>query len=176
MSFQLPGVTASGSSNFVGGGSNHLCMSLTPDFISPNAGRQPGRSYIFGAEYRNGENFTPLNNLHGHDAPCAVCLAPGRRNVLMFPGTSKCPEHQTAGRNWAREYFGYLMAARKDQKRTSYICVDAAAESIPGSRDQHQESDLLFPVEAFCNTDAGGGLPCSPYQDGYEVTCAVCTL
>ena len=164
-------MTASGGSNKVGGGSNHLCMILNPEFLAPKAGRQGGRSYIFGSEYRNGNDFVPLKYIHGHDAPCTACLA-RRNSLLMVPGTTSCP----SGGNWTREYYGYLMAARADLKRTEYICVDSIAESVPGSQAEYAAGDILFPVEVFCNQNNGGGIPCSPYVDGYEVTCAVCTI
>ncbi len=147
-------------------------MTLEPDFLDPKPGRQGGRSYIYGSEYRNGRDYQPLNNIHGHDAPCAVCLVHRRSSLLMIPGASTCPNRG----NWTREYFGYLMSARTDLKRSEYICVDAIAESTPGSRDEFQNGSILFPVEAYCNDNANGGLPCSPYVDGYELTCAVCTI
>ncbi|XP_072027100.1 uncharacterized protein [Amphiura filiformis] len=166
------GVTASGSTNKSGGGSNYLCMTLNPDYLAPKGGRQGGRSYIYGAEYRNGHDYQPLNNIHGHDAPCAACRVRRRSTFLMIPGATTCP---TKG-NWTLEYYGYLMSSRTDFKRSEYICVDSFAESVPGSNDEFQDGAILFPVEAYCNNRANGGLPCSPYVDGFELTCAVCTV
>jgi len=165
-----PGVTASSSILTNGGGSNHLCMTPKPDFLSPMRGRQTDRSYIYGTEYRG--DYEPLKKIHGHNAPCAACLSRGRSTLIMVPGSSKCPETG----NWTREYFGYLMAARKRYYKTTYICVDVDAETIIGSVDEYQNGGLLYPVEGYCNTHAGGGLPCGPYVDGYELTCAVCTI
>ena len=66
------------------------------------------------------------------------------------------------------------MAMRSDYTSTTeYVCVDEDAEAIPGT-SQVAEGTLLFPVESRCVT--GGGLPCGPYVDGYELTCAVCTI
>ena len=150
-------------------------MTLDPVYRFPKKGRQASRSYIYGVEYRNGDkDFTPLRELHGHDAPCAACLARRRSTVLMIPGTIRCPV--TRGGNWTREYIGYLMAAKKGFDRTSYICVDVNAESAIGSSDAYQQGGLLYPVEGYCNVNAGGGLPCGPYVDGNELTCVVCTV
>ena len=52
---------------------------------------------------------------------------------------------------------------------SEYICVDKAAEKIPGSQ-ANTDGTLLYPVEAVC-----GALPCPPYTNGRELTCVVCT-
>ena len=151
-------------------------MTLQPDFVSPMPERQVGRSHIYGSEYRDGGgeiSYIPGDNIHGHDAPCAVCLARRRSTVLMLPGASSCPVTD----NWNREYSGFLMAARNNKRRSSYICVDGSTETSSNSGAIHERGDLLFFVEAFCNDDATpGGLPCGPYVDGYELTCVVCTI
>ena len=50
----------------------------------------------------------------------------------------------------------------------TYICVDGDEEVVNGYGNE--DDGRLYVVEARC-----GSLPCGPYTDGYEVTCAVCT-
>ena len=152
-------------------------MTLQPDFVSPMPERQAeSRSHIYGSEYRDGgreNSYIPGDKIHYHGAPCAVCLARRRTTVLMLPGASSCPVTD----NWNREYSGFLMAARNDRRRSSYICVDGSAETSSNSGNSNELGDLLLFVEAHCNEDsASGGLPCGPYVDGYELTCVVCTI
>ncbi|XP_071504853.1 uncharacterized protein [Diadema antillarum] len=164
------GVAASGSSSSQkpGGGSNYLCMTSDPEYRVVVAGQQYERGKVYGAEYRNGLNFAHQTSLHTHDVPCASCLTKGRQNILMVPGTASCPT------NWTKEYNGFLMAARQDQMRTSYICVDHDAVDRPGTAAvAGGHAALLFPVEGVCLT--GGGLPCRPYVDGNELQCVVCS-
>ena len=103
----------------------------------------------------------PLNN---YDAPCVVCYVESRGSQLMIPATYVCPS------GWTREYWGYLMTKSYLSKgNTDFICVDEDAESVPFT---HEASGgiKLTPVEGACFA-----LPCSPYVDGRELTCAVCT-
>ena len=53
--------------------------------------------------------------------------------------------------------------------RTQFICVDENAEATTGSHTG-KDGALLYFVESYC-----GSLPCSPYSNGNELTCAVCT-
>ena len=61
------------------------------------------------------------------------------------------------------------MAERHNHARSTYECVDSSPESVPGSTGDTNGA-LFFHTEATCN-----GLPCPPYVEGREVTCAVCT-
>ena len=81
----------------------------------------------------------------------------------MIPGTCQCPK------KWTMEYYGWLMAESYSHYRTTFECVDVAAEVIGGNT--HQEGALFFHVEPRC-----GSLPCPPYDPQKELTCAVCTL
>ena len=88
---------------------------------------------------------------------------PSHRNVLMVPGTNTCYP------GWTLEYKGHLMSADATEKGpTEYICVDATADYIPGGKNSNQH--LLYPVEGRCGT-----LPCPPFVEGRELTCAVCS-
>nr|XP_006813907.1 PREDICTED: uncharacterized protein LOC102809962 [Saccoglossus kowalevskii] len=94
-----------------------------------------------------------------------VCLVNSRSRVLMVPARNECPSEE-----WTREYHGYLMTQRHSFDRSEFICVDRYPEARPGSVDNHNGA-LLYPVEARC-----GSLPRGPYIEGYEITCAVCTI
>ena len=81
----------------------------------------------------------------------------------MIPGRYTCPP------SWTREYYGYLMSEDVEHKRVSYECMDINAEGIPGTESE-DDGALMYLAEAFCD-----GLGCSPDEDGYELTCVVCT-
>ena len=50
-----------------------------------------------------------------------------------------------------------------------FLCVDTAFKSVPGSA-KNQQGMLLHFVEGRC-----GSLPCPPYDNTRELSCAVCT-
>ena len=82
----------------------------------------------------------------------------------MIPGKYTCPE------NWIREYYGYLMAELyNNHGRSTFECVDVAAETITGGH-ANLNGALFHHVEPRC-----GSLPCPPYDQQKEMTCAVCT-
>ena len=81
----------------------------------------------------------------------------------MIPGTYVCPP------NWTREYYGWLMAEHHNHHRFTYECLDASAETIIGGHAS-QNGALFYHVEPRC-----GSLPCPPYDEQKEMTCAVCT-
>ena len=81
----------------------------------------------------------------------------------MLPAKTVCPS------TWTLEYSGYLMAAHKSDDRTSFECLDKDPESIPGSANDVKMA-FMYHVEATCT-----GIPCPPYNDYKELTCAVCT-
>ena len=103
-------------------------------------------------------------NLHDHEAPCVVCFVKSRGSMLMMPARNDCPS------GWTMEYKGYLMTAHHNHGHpTDFICVDGDPEYVPGSH-ANKDGALLYPVEGVC-----GSLPCLPYVNGRELTCAVCT-
>ncbi|XP_031567220.1 short-chain collagen C4-like isoform X2 [Actinia tenebrosa] len=158
-----PGRTGGQYYTSTGGGSNYVCLTLSPKFGKYKDGLN-NNGYIYGSEYEIAY-FNPLTNknLQHRAAPCVVCHVQTRSTKLMVPGTYACP----AG--WRREYWGYLMSEKHDHKHTTeYICVDKDAEYAAGGSGNH--GALLYPVEGRC-----GSLPCGPYVEGRELTCAVCT-
>ncbi|CAB4016173.1 Hypothetical predicted protein [Paramuricea clavata] len=146
-----------------GGGSNHLCMPLDPIYSKTVSGNQ-GYSYVYGIEYEM-NSHAPLfpKNLHDHEAVCAVCFAESRGSQVMIPARNVCPK------GWTREYNGYLMSEHISHKRSQFICVDGAPEARQGTQ-ANLNGGLLYVVEGYC-----GALPCLPYVQGSELTCAVCT-
>ena len=118
---------------------------------------------IYGAEYETHATGIFSSSLHDHDVPCAVCRVTRRTSQMMIPGRNVCP----AG--WTREYKGYLMAEKHSHHRSMYTCVDSYPDYTRGSH-VNRDGALFYFVEGRC-----GSLPCGPYIEGRELTCAVCT-
>ena len=156
---------AGGSKNtHTGSGSNPQCLPLDPNFLTPISGDQGSRALMYGAEY---ETLTDSNShVHGcddTDVPCAVCHVSNRNAVYMVPAKYTCPS------GWTREYYGYLMAERHTHRRSQYTCVDTTFKSVTGSSANKDALKFYF-VEGRC-----GSLPCPPYDNTKELSCAVCT-
>ena len=79
------------------------------------------------------------------------------------------PAKYTCSSNWTTEYYGYLMAERTSHKRSQFTCVDRSLTPVIGTR-HNQFGPGFFFVEGRC-----GSLPCPPYEETKELTCAVCT-
>ncbi|XP_033125188.1 uncharacterized protein LOC117123397 [Anneissia japonica] len=161
------GIIASGYFSHAGGGGNYLCLPKDPEWGNYKDGHQLN-AYIYGAEYEVAA-FNPFStdnaeDLHNHDAPCAICYVPKRSVKLMIPARKSCPE------NWTREYHGYIVSSHYQAHRSEYICVDEAPETRQGTYT-NTEGVRLNPVEGSC-----GSLPCSPYVNGRELTCVTCTI
>ena len=139
-----------------GGGSNPQCLPLDPNFLTPISGIQY-RALMYGAEYQT------YNSKHQTDPPCAVCHVSNRTAVYMVPAKYTCPT------GWTREYYGYLMAERNIHHRSQFTCVDIAFKSVAGS-SADRNGVLFYFVEGRCGT-----LPCPPYDETREFSCAVCT-
>ena len=152
-----------------GGATNYLCMPDDPDYLQYAPGAQ-GRNYVHGVEYEpyGGQSFRVQPNVHGHNVPCAVCMAVSRCSLLMIPAKTQCPT------SWTREYVGYLMSGAQVRAHpTTYECVDKDPESVPGLNGVQYTSGgagLFAHVEAPCI-----GIACPPYEAEKELTCVVCT-
>ena len=81
----------------------------------------------------------------------------------MVPAKYTCPTGRT------REYYGYLMAEGSTHYRSQYTCMDIAFKPVTGSL-ANKEGLLFYFVEGRC-----GSLPCPPYDETKELSCAVCT-
>ena len=82
----------------------------------------------------------------------------------MVPAKYTCPT------GWTREYYGYLMAEYYSlHYRSQFTCVDTAIKPVVGSL-ANQDGLLFYFVEGRC-----GSLPCPPYDETKELSCAVCT-
>ena len=154
-----------------GSGSNYLCLHQTPEYDRPVSGADSFRALVFGVEYEI-LKFPPFALQHLHDAPCAVCRVASRGTMIMIPARMTCPP------GWIREYYGYLMSAKWDYKRTEFICVDRNLEVVGGTFTK-QSGSVIYPVEVRCldpDPDIGsGGLPCDKFPKGNELSCVVCT-
>ena len=151
--------------NHYGGGANYLCLPHNPKYDKYKNGHQAA-GYIYGTEYEviqyNGDPFQ--RTIHDHEAPCAVCFVKSRGSMLMLPARNDCRS------DWTEEYHGYLMTEHHDHRHSSdFVCVDGDPEYVRGTH-ANKNGATLHPVEGRC-----GSLPCLPYVDGRELTCAVCT-
>ena len=145
-----------------GGGVNYLCLPNKPKYDKYSDSDQTA-GYVYGTEYQVND-FDPFKKLHNHEAPCVVCYVTSRGSMLMIPARNDCPS------GWTEEYHGYLMTEyHNHKKQRDFICVDKNAEYVPGT-SSNQRDAYLYPVEGRC-----GALPCLPYVNARELTCAVCT-
>ena len=150
------GYAAGGYYSHKGSPANLLCLPPDPQYYSPSSS---GSQYIYGVEYQiSGVN----NQAYDRNMPCALCLATGRRAMVMIPTHYECP----AG--WHKEYDGYIMRKYYNSEGSSmYNCIDRHLEQIPGSGG-NQAGHELYTVYTVC----GHYLPCS----STETTCVVCTM
>ena len=154
---------AGGSHWNQGSGSNPQCLPLDPNFLTPISGTQ-SRALMYGAEYyTHTHSSSYLHGRNEHDVPCAVCYVIQRSTVYMLPAKYTCPS------GWTREYYGYLMSAHPTHHPTQFTCIDLAFKSVAGSSPNHLAMEFFF-VEGRC-----GSLPCPPYDNTKELSCAVCT-
>ena len=144
-----------------GGGSNPQCLPLDPNYLKYEPGSSIHMSYMYGAEYQ--QTNTLVANTDDADAPCAVCYVPTRTTLYMIPAKYTCPE------GWTTEYYGYLMAEHHNHHRSQFSCIDKSLKTVVGSF-ANILGTRFFPVEGRC-----GSLPCPPYEETKELTCAVCT-
>ncbi|XP_062504059.1 uncharacterized protein LOC134180890 [Corticium candelabrum] len=161
---QEDGIAAGSYYNNYEGGANTQCLPLDPvwgyykdDLL--------GASYIYGLEYQLGQGIQPFINkgLHDYDVLCAVCYDATKNTQFMLPAKNICP----TGRS--RAYYRYLMTGHYGHRGSNiYVCFDHNAE--PTGSSSEQNGNLFYLVEAVC-----GSLPCPPYVNGRELTCAVCT-
>ena len=154
--------------NHQGAAASMVCLPKDPIWEKHDSRLQKG-GLMYGAEYDDDhkgpgrQSMITGKNHYERDVPCIVCEAQ-RSMMIMIPGRSECYP------GWTREYWGYLMSGHYEIKAaTDYYCVDADPESRFG-RGKNDDGYLLYYVEARC-----GSLPCPPYNNGWELTCVVCT-
>lgn len=155
-----------GSSFNEAGSTEYICLHQQPEFLNTTAGLQRHRGTLYGTEYEVFDDPPVFGNLLRHDAPCAVCYTSSRAAKITIPGRVSCPP------TWTREYYGYFMAESPifdDHLGKAPVCIDIQAESLPGSIGSNVKS-LLYFLETTCT-----GIPCPPYSNGAEITCAVCS-
>jgi len=161
---------------FSGSGANYLCLHNDPQWGSGNVpGNQIITGLLYGVEYEINTGYGPdkpfsvANNggnaLQNYDAVCAVCYNPKSTTQYMVAGRQICPSS-----DMRLEYSGYLMSAYYLHYRSEFVCVDKAPESRPGG-EANNDGGLFYPVQGSC-----GSLPCPPYVERNEITCALCTI
>ncbi|XP_071839395.1 uncharacterized protein [Apostichopus japonicus] len=160
--FVYSGISAGTYHMNKGGSVEILCLPSTPQYSFAVSGRQETRSPIVMVEYSTG-SFQPLQQVHNHEMPCCVCMAPRRMSKLVIPARNTCPSSE-----WTLEYSGYLQSAARTWYRTATICLDQSPETIPGTESDWNGA-MLMNTEFRCNQ-------CGEYTDGFELTCAVCTI
>ncbi|XP_030829071.1 short-chain collagen C4-like [Strongylocentrotus purpuratus] len=152
-----------------GSGSNHLCMPDEPIYDEVETSSHDHRALLYSSEYSLANGPSRMQPMHDHTPTCAVCRAPsGRTSKLMIPARNVCPSQE-----WRLEYAGYLMADYHGYQKSEFLCVDREMVHKAGTAG-NQNGALLYFTEVRCV--AGDGLDCGAYIDGYEITCAVCTI
>jgi len=150
-------------------GSDFICLHGTPQWgdvvrALSNSASMSGVEYTF----RNDDPFSKVNvggqNLGNHNMPCSACHVTTRSHQLMIPGRKSCPS------GWTMEYWGYLVASSYAHQGGSYQCLDQAPESAIGGAHAQSYLQYVYAAEIHC-----GGLPCSPFFEGYEISCVVCS-
>ena len=156
------GITAGTSYTEGGGGANLLCLPHTPVYSSYRSGTQD-RARLGPVEFHSDAHLGTIT--WNDNARCAVCKTT-RSSTIMIPATTSCPS------GWTREYYGYLMTSHngQNQHRGQFVCVDRFSRPLAGGRGHTPEAHDLWTVEAYCSV-----IPCPPYNDYKELTCAVCS-
>lgn len=147
----------SNSPTHFGGAANTLCLPSTPELSNRTI---PGGSFIYGTDY---EENVFASGAKDEDVPCAVCRTSNTYTSIMIPGRKSCYT------GWNREYNGILASNHYSFKASSYICVDASPEFVPGGKD-NKNGNLLYATGTKC-----GSLTCPPYTDNMSVYCVVCS-
>ena len=161
--FIYVGYVGGAHNSHTGGGANYVCLTRNPVYEKFQQGFQ-STARIYGTEYESKSCGIFPSSLQDHElVPCACVTWTLSHSDDDSRYKRACP----AG--WTREYQGYLMAAWHGHHRTMYTCVDENPDYVRGT---HAGIDgaLLYFVEGQC-----GSLPCKPYVNGRELTCAVCT-
>ena len=147
-----------------GGASNPLCLPLNPqDPTTLN------RLFALTAGLHGSEYESAFLSNHNHWVLCAVCYVSGRSALHMFPTKTKCPN------GWSTEYGGYLMAAKPDQRRTQFTCVDSQLKAGSESSVLDNNGYLFFFVWESCNSRTSLSCGNGQYTNGRLISCSVCT-
>ena len=155
------GVAAGAHYTHPGTAANYICLPHNPEYYSSGP---PSRytAYVYGAEYETWRS--PLQRVHNHNVPCAVCEA-RKQTMLMIPAKINCP------RQWTREYNGWLMASYYAHKSPKmFVCMDKNPDMQRGEQGNH-DGALFY----HARTNTCRGLHCPPYNMRKDLACVVCT-
>ena len=168
------GIVASSHYKENGGGANYLCLPNDPQPLETTPGVQGDRAKLYGVDYHfQPDQSNVLNNVSTHNPPCAVCYTSQRETVLMLPAKHTCPS------SWTLEYAGYLVAEyHNHNSQVVFECMDKDPECVPGTVGWNRPNGnprhggfFFFTEVSVCDA----GIPCPPYSEGMELSCAVCT-
>ena len=154
------GIATGSHYNQYGGGAQYLCLPKAPEYWSFGTGISSVQAYLYGAEYHSRH----YPSFYDHGAPCAVCLAAEKKDILMIPAKTACPA------SWTMEYSGFLVSEHFSSKSNKlFECVDLNREKVPGTGG-HQNSASFHHVRALCE-----GLTCPPFIAAKDLACVVCS-
>lgn len=148
---------SSSYSNRFGGAANMLCLPNNPKLSNKTV---PGYSFLYGTEFE--ENFLRSDAVN-EDIPCAFCRSLNTTSSAMFPGRNVCYH------GWKMEYEGYVMSGYWGNRASSFICVDAHPDYVPGGK-ANTDGQVLYVTGTKCGT-----LTCPPYHDNVAVNCVICS-
>ena len=140
--FVYSGRAAGSEHNQHGSGANPLCVIDLPSFPYLQPGTQGG-GRLRGFRYvTNGYGIQSLVASNNFAVPCAVCFTPERESNFMQPGRDDCPV------DWEVQYSGYLFGSHYSHRKTNFICIDKAAQSLESvSNDVN-----IYPTEVECGS------------------------
>ena len=157
------GIAGKSEHNGNGGGVDYQCLSKEPQYLTVYPGIQNARSFMNGVQFEDWEGTYTGGDLKAAGVYCAVCFTQSRSVSIMIPGRYQCPS------NWTTEYYGYLSAERHiHNSQSTYICVDKDLKII-------KQANIHGATTMFVETKCHGAHHCPPYEEGKELTCAVCT-
>lgn len=110
------------------------------------------------------DQLPSMTRLSGADVPCSLCQATDAVAVLVQAGTQDCRDDP----KWQQLYSGYLFAAKSNEHKGSFICVDGHAEAANASRGGGAS---IYPVETDEAINYQGA---ASYHIHQELTCSVC--
>jgi len=168
------GYMASGKYNSIGSGGNFLCVNEDPLFVRGIPGQQKYAGMIYGVEFdftkSEYNNLFSDENVKGgqlqeQDMPCVLCYVAESYTKFVMPGRPDC-----GSTGFDLQYKGFLVSGGDTLPgKSEYVCLDEAPEGTVGGSASADQS-VIYPVQLGC-----GSLPCNPFQEGMEMTCAVCT-
>ncbi|XP_070546219.1 uncharacterized protein [Ptychodera flava] len=134
----------------------------------PCGGPPERKRRLYHQEYRS--TTGPFATQKDNDLPCVVCLDGLHSSTILHPARNDCPT------GFHLQYHGYLIGAQYTSSTYDSIettCVDHEGRTVPFT-SAAVNGGYLMPVDGKCIS--GTALPCTHYIDGFELTCAMCSV